>query len=200
MPHDGTSQGTGGSARDQLLGGLFEDLEQQAEGLHLAERDAEVADRSRAEYSQVTLAARLHASVGGVPSLRVQGVGTLEGLLVRVGLDWCLVRTEPAGQEWIVRLAALLGARGLSARAVSEPARSVLARLGLGSALRHVAESGAGVVLEHVDGGRQRGTIVRVGADFVEIAGAREFGTDPWTDEPDRLVLPFAAMAALRMN
>ena len=37
---------------------VFDDLEQQAEGLHLAERDAEVADLTLAEYTRVTLAAR----------------------------------------------------------------------------------------------------------------------------------------------
>ncbi len=192
MRNDGNREGS--------LHGLFEDLEQQAEGLHLAERDAEVTDRSRAEYSQVTMAARMHASVGGNFSLRVQGVGRLAGVLVRVGSDWCLVRAEPAGQEWIVQLRAILEVAGLSPRAVSEPARSVLARLGLGSALRHVAESGAVVVLDCVDGSRRRGTLVRVGADFVEVAGGEEPATPHREGDPGRCVLPFAALAAIRTS
>ena len=182
--------------REGSLHGLFEDLEQQAEGLHLAERDAEVTDRSRAEYAQVTLTARMHASVGRNLSLRVQGIGRLEGLLVRVGSDWCLLRTETTGQEWVVRLDAFVEVRGLSPRAVSEPARSVLARLGLGSALRHVAESGSVVVLDCVDGSQRRGTLVRVGADFVELAG----GTPHRASDPGGCVLPFAALAAIRAS
>ena len=43
---------------------LFEDLEHQAEGLALTDRDAEVAELARSEYAEIDLAARVHASVG----------------------------------------------------------------------------------------------------------------------------------------
>ena len=59
------------------LGDLFDDLEQQAEGLALTERDALVAEQSRAEYAQVDLTARLHASRGTRLVLQVSGVGRL---------------------------------------------------------------------------------------------------------------------------
>ena len=49
---------------EERLLDLFDDLEQQADGIALAERDALVAEQSRAEYAAVTLADRLHASVG----------------------------------------------------------------------------------------------------------------------------------------
>ena len=52
---------------------LFDDLEQQAEGLALAERDARVAERCRAEYAEVDLVARLHASVGTPVQVEVRG-------------------------------------------------------------------------------------------------------------------------------
>jgi len=175
---------------ENRLRDLFADLEQQAEGLHLSERDAEVSDRSRSEYSRVTMASRLHASMHRTCTMRLLGAGRLEGTLIRIGLNWCLVRAAPSGVEWIIRLDAILDIGGLSDRAVSEPARSVLGRLGLGSALRGVAESGAAVVFEHVDGTRQRGVIVRVGADFAEVRDASALGGG--------YVLPFAAMAAVR--
>ncbi len=58
---------------------LFEDLEQQAAGLRLAERDAEVAELTLAEYSRISLGARLHASLGHdlrlTPGRRAPGVG-----------------------------------------------------------------------------------------------------------------------------
>ena len=41
-------------AWEEELFALLDDLEQQAEALYDAERDAELADRSRAEYQQVT--------------------------------------------------------------------------------------------------------------------------------------------------
>ena len=49
---------------------LFDDLEQQAESLYAEERDLELADRTRAEYSAVTLASRLMASLGTVSSAK----------------------------------------------------------------------------------------------------------------------------------
>ncbi len=177
---------------------LFDDLEQQAEGLHLLERDAEVADRSRAEYSQVTMAARLNGSVGERLVLRLLGVGRLEGTLMRVGSDWFLLNGAPWGQGWMVRTAAVVDASGLSERAVTEPARSVVSRLGLGSALRGVTESGSAVVLEHLDGNRQRGTPVRVGADFVEIGGGVDGESLTRGTARTSRVLPFAALAAVR--
>ena len=49
---------------DERLFDLLDDLEGQAEALYAAERDAELADRSRAEYASVTLESRLMASTG----------------------------------------------------------------------------------------------------------------------------------------
>ena len=49
---------------EQRLLAVFDDLEQQAEGLALAERDAAVEELSRAGYAEVELAARLHAATG----------------------------------------------------------------------------------------------------------------------------------------
>ena len=180
---------------EEKLLDLFEDLEQQAAGLHLAERDAEIADRSRSEYAGVTLVSRLHGSVGAVVTLDVIGVGVVEGTLLRVGADWCLVRSSPSGHEWIVALAGVKRAGGLTERAVNELARSVVARLGLGSALRGVADTHAVIVLHHVDGTASRGHLARVGADFVELVSA----DDQRPNAPGRAdVLSFDMLAAVR--
>ena len=48
---------------EEQLFSLLDDLEQQAEAAYDAERDVDLADRSRAEYAQVTLASRLMASL-----------------------------------------------------------------------------------------------------------------------------------------
>ena len=171
---------------------LFDDLEQQAEGLALAVRDADVAERSRAEYAQVDLASRLHASAGSPVQLGVVGVGQLDATLVRVGLDWCLVAVGQA--EWVVRLAAITHARGLSPRAVSEPARPVVARLGLGSVLRRVAESRSAVFVHRLDGGVVHGQADRVGADFLEVS----VGESPTGGNGCVEVVAFAHLAAVR--
>jgi hypothetical protein len=169
---------------------LFDDLDQQAEGLALAERDVEVAELGRAEYAAVDLAARVHASVGSRVRLAVGGLGTVEARLCAAGSDWCLLSTAApgVGREWLVRLAAVTTAEGLSERAVPEAARPVTSRLGLGSALRRVAESREPVQIVRLDGAVTRGRLRRVGADFVEVVA-----------EGDRTgisVLPFAHLAA----
>jgi hypothetical protein len=174
---------------DAQLGRLFEDLEQQAEGLAIAERDVEVAEQSRAEYARVDLAGRWQASVGHRLLLDVCGVGALDGTLVRVGAGWCLVHVGTA--EWVVRGKAVGAVRGLSDRAVVEQARPVTAWLSLASALRAVAESREEVVAHRLDGALARGSLVRVGGDFVDLRVAE--------DRPGPLeTVPFAALAAVR--
>lgn len=165
---------------------VLEDLEHQADALYDAERAPELADRSRAEYQQVTLAGRLMASVGRPVRLGVLGVGPVSGDLERVAGRWCHVRG--AGQDWIVRLVAVTTVIGASERAVPEVAWSPVARLGIGSALRRLAEVGERCVVHLVDSTVHDGTVVRVGQDFVELLTAG-----------DRLLLiAFDALAAVQ--
>ncbi|RYU12854.1 hypothetical protein [Nocardioides iriomotensis] len=153
---------------EERLLAVFDDLEQQAEGLALGTRDAELAELGRSEYAAVDLASRLHGAVGSRVRLGVRGVGALDGRLARVGSDWMLLETDP--HEWLVRIAALDQVRGLGERAVDPRHRAPTARLGLGSALRGVAEERDPVLVHLLDGGTVRGTPRRVGADFVELA------------------------------
>ena len=134
---------------EEHLFALFDDLEQQAEALFDAERDLELADRSRAEYHHVSLASRLMASLDREVVLHLVGGGTVAGTLARVGTGWCLVR---GAQDWVVRTAAVLVVGGASERSVPEVAWPAVTRLGLGSALR------------------------RVGADFVEAGLGEDAG------------------------
>jgi hypothetical protein len=172
---------------EQRLVDLFDDLEQQAEGLALAERDVEVAELGRAEYAPVHLGSRQPASAGQRVVLVVGGVGRLDVTIVRLGADWLLA--DDGRAEWLVRTAAVAQAEGLSERAVHPAQRPVTARLGLGSALRGVAEERSPVLVHRSDGGTLAGRIRRVGADFVEL----------WPDERGALaVVAFEALAAVR--
>lgn len=181
---------------EKRLNGLFEDLEQQAEGLRLSDRDAEIADRVRAEYAAVDFAARLHASVSASVRLTVTGLGAVEGMLTRTGVGWCLLEDVGSGREWILRTAAVTRAQGLSDAAVGAPARSALTRLGLGSALRGLSDSRAPVVLVHVDGSRTQGQLGRVGADFVEVRGGYD-GHDRGHTAGRVDLVPFDSLAAV---
>lgn len=149
---------------------LFDDLEAQAESVFAGEREAELADRARAEYQQVTLAARLMASVGHPIVLEVEGVGALAGELARVATGWVLL--SGGAHAWLVRTGAVGAVRGASPRAVPEVAWPVTARLGVGSALRRLADAGEECLLQLLDGSQHLGTLARVGADFVEVRSA----------------------------
>ena len=144
---------------------FLDDLEQQAEALYDAERSVELADRSRAEYHHVSLASRLMASVGHEVVLDLRGTGPVSGVIERVGAGWCLVR-GPA-QDWVVNVDGVARVLGASERSVPEVAWSPVAKLGLGSALRRIAEAGDRCVLHLADGARHEAVLRRVGAEFV---------------------------------
>ena len=151
---------------DERLFDLLDDLEGQAEALYAVEREAELADRSRAEYAAVTLASRLMSSTGDEVALDLAGVGRVAGTLQRIGTGWCLVRA--GGSDWLVLLEAVVSVAGASDRSVPEVAWSPLARLGPGSMLRRLADVAVPSVVHTRDGDRRQVTLIRVGRDFVE--------------------------------
>lgn len=173
---------------DEALFDVLDELEGRAEALYAAERDAELADRSRAEYATVTLEARLMASAGRGVALDVAGAGRVAGELRRVGTGWCLVAGD--GRDWLIPTGAVEAATGLSDRAVPEVAWSAVARLRLGSALRRLADEGVPCVVLTRSGTRHDGVLLRVGRDFVELEA----------DEEQRrvVVVPLAAVAAVQ--
>lgn len=171
---------------DELFA-FLDDLEQQAEGLYDVDRAPGLADRERAEYQQVPLAARLMASLEQEVTLHVTGVGAVAGRLDRVAHEWCLISGR--GQDWMVRLPAVAAVDGGSDRAVPEVAWSPVARLGLGSALRRLADAGERCVVHRLDGARHDGTVRRVGQDFAEVLEG---------DPPRVTLVAFAAVAAVQ--
>lgn len=165
---------------------LFDDLEGQAAAAWEADREAELADRARAEYGTVTLASRLMASRGLEVSLDVPHVGRVDGRLSRVGQEWCLL--SGTAQDWIVPLRAVAGVRGASERSVPEVAWSPVDRLGLRAALRRLADAEARCLLHLSDGTRHEAYVVRVGADFLE--GRATSG--------EVLLVPYAGVVAVQ--
>ncbi|GAB3029209.1 hypothetical protein GCM10011376_14810 [Nocardioides flavus (ex Wang et al. 2016)] len=165
---------------------LFDDLEGQATAAWEADREAELADRARAEYGAVTLASRLMASRGQDVALDLPHVGRLDGRLARVGEEWCLL--SGARQDWIVPLRAVTGVHGASGRSVPEVAWSPVDRLGLRAALRRLADAGARCLLHLADGSRHEAYVRRVGADFLEALDAA--GSE--------LLVPYAGLVAVQ--
>lgn len=175
---------------EERLFDLFDDLEGQAEALYAAEREAELADRSRAAYAEVTLSSRLMASVGARVALDVVGVGLLSGELRRVATGWCALAGDR--DEWLVPVDSIAVAHGLSSRAVPEIAWPAVARLGLGSALRRLADEAAPCVVVTRAGARHEAVLRRVGSDFVEA--------EPVTDGAERpmVVLALSSVGAIQ--
>jgi len=165
---------------------LLDDLEQWAEALYAADRGAELADRSRTEYQQVSLASRLMASLDAEVRLEVVGVGPVAGELERVADGWCVLRG--AAQDWVVCLPAVAAVHGASDRSVPEVAWSPVARLGLGSALRRLADAGERCVLHLRDATSYDAVLRRVGADFVEAT----------VGEGRTVLVAFSALAAVQ--
>ena len=173
-------------AWDEDLFAVLDDLEQQAEALYDAERDAELADRSRAEYGAVTLASRLMASLGASCRGGSRVSGRLTGALHRVVEGLVLVTGRPAMGR---ALPAVSSVDGVSARSV--PGGRVVtdhpARAGVGAA--PAAPTRGAVRASTSPTGRSTSARVRrVGADFVEVAvgGGRVE------------LVPHAALAAIR--
>src|SRR5690349_17265834 len=98
--------------------------------------------------------------------LDVRGVGPVAGRLQRAGPDWCLV--HGSAQDWVVRLAAVSAVEGASDRSVPKVAWSPINRLGLGSALRRLADTATDCRLHALDGTVRDARVSRVGSDFVE--------------------------------
>lgn len=148
---------------------LFADLEREWEAGDAAERRAEIAERTRAEFARVPFLDRLRGSAGREVALTTRGGHEVRGLLARVGADFVLV--VAARHETVVPTRAVATVSGLGDVTADErEVGPVAARLGLCSALRGLAADRAQVGVELHGGRRITGTLQRVGADFVEVA------------------------------
>ncbi len=176
---------------EQPLEDLFEDLEQQAAGMQLAERDVELADRARGEYAGVRLVDRLHASLGRRVSVGLTGGLTVEGTMADAGEEWFLLEEGSRPGRWLVPVPAVVSVAGLSSRAVPAALRPARARLGLGAALHRLGEE-AGHLVVHLVTGPVPVRPVRIGADFVEALQVGAAGP------ADSLLIRFAAVVAFR--
>jgi hypothetical protein len=112
-----------------------------------------------------------------------------------VGADWLLL--VAAGAEVLVNLASVESVVGLGPEAADPDSEGpVVAKLGLGHALRAVARDRAEVRLTTTGGSSHVGTIDRVGADHLEL-------TEHPAGEPRRRVgrrlVPFVALATVRV-
>lgn len=179
---------------------LFDDLAAQQAAMELRERDAEIAEHTRAERGQLQLLDRLTAALGDPLRCRVRGVGRIEGLLTDVGADWVLIEASanaPASRELLLPVAALLAIEGLSTRAEVDPA-AASRRLGMRHALRAVSRDRAPVRLHDVEGEHLTGTIDAVLADHLDLS--RHADDEPRRGQAvrGRVSVPYVALAMVQ--
>ncbi len=151
----------------EALAELLDELAGQANAVLGQELLLEVAEQARAEYATVTLASRLMATLGAEVTMQVAGIGTVAGRLERCAATWC--HLDAGTRQWLVVQDHLVAVDGVNPRSVPEGAWPATARLGLGSALRRLADDGRSAHLHLSDGTRLEVRWGRVGNDFVEV-------------------------------
>jgi hypothetical protein len=176
---------------------LFADLEAQADALDVAQRAAEVSERTRIEAGKLAIADRVRAAVGGTVRLQCVGGGLVHGQLLRVHGDWLLI-DEEYGREAVVPLGAVTSIAGVNRFTERGPDGIVESRLGLRHVLRALARDRSRVDVQLLDGTIVSGTIDRVAADFVELATHPAGELRRRVDVHDVLVVPVAALAVVR--
>lgn len=174
---------------------FFEDLEAEADGAVGVERHAEVADRASREVGRQHLTDRLRVAAGEEIAIRVNGAGYVRGTVVSTGSEWVLV--DEAGGQVLVPVRHVMTVGGLGPKAaVPGSEGKVGARLGIAYALRGLARERARVAMTLVDGGTLTGTIVRVGADFLDLAEA--YDTAESAGARTSTAIPLEAVALVR--
>jgi hypothetical protein len=174
---------------------LFDDLEGQADFLERAERDSEVADRTRSEVGQITLMSRLRSSEGRELTLRLIGGATISGPVVRLGVDWMLL-TCPG--EVVVPLAAVATVTNLPWDSVSPHGVEVVgSRLTLSSVFRAMAIERARITVQLSDSSTVSGTPDRVGRDFVDLAVHHEDEAPRATAVSRRATVAYGAISVV---
>lgn len=149
---------------------LFDDLEGQYDEAERLEMSAEIADRTRRERARLRLTDRARPAVDADLTLGLGPAGVVSGRLVTTGPDWLLLNTE-SGAEQLIALGSVAWASGLPVQA-SDPdsVGAIEAKLGLGYALRRIAQERNPVTVIFRDGSQLTGTIDRVAADHVDLA------------------------------
>jgi hypothetical protein len=173
---------------DRALDGFLDDLERQAEGLHLADRAVEVAELRIAQYAEIELAARLHASAGRRVRVSTVDGWSFQGDLICAGTDWIVVDEGP--RSWAVTMSSLVTVSGLGDAMLPTDARPISARLGVGSVLRRRAETGESGAIRVAGGRILQGSVTRVGSDFLELD----------LESREATVVPFRALVAVELR
>lgn len=158
---------------------LFADLEGMADDDALAERDALVNDLRDGERAATTW----QQLTGGEVSFEVAGAGRIDGSVQSGNRQFIHVLTDRA--HMLVNPDAVMAVMGASRRAAKPSA--VTSGLGWSYVFRLLQRDQDRVQIYRTDASTRSGTVVLVGADFVQIRD--EAGNAP--------MVPYVAIAAV---
>lgn len=147
---------------------LFADMEAQMTAARLREAELESSELTRAETAEALLQDRFAGQEGARVQVSLRGGAAAHGEVARAGSGWVVL--DDAGVQILVPLESVLWAEGLGRRRESPEARS---RLGLGHAVRALAQARAGVRIHLADGAPGavlEGTVDRAGRDHLDLA------------------------------
>ncbi|MBA3718906.1 MAG: hypothetical protein H0W95_01215 [Nocardioidaceae bacterium] len=167
---------------------LFADLEAEAADLAAQDRDAEIAELTRAALSEVRWLERVRGATGSPATLVLSADTRVTGAVRYAGPDWVLV--EAGSDDVLVPADAVIGIEGVGSAA---PPSADRVPLTWAAAWRSLSRDRASVLVRRTDGRQVRGTVGKVGADFVELE----------RDDDSRLgqmvLVPFAAVQSVHV-
>ena len=174
---------------------LFADLEGGVESMEQQERDADIAERTRAHLGTVRWVDRC---VGARLGLRIVGIGLVEGDVDTVTRDWLLMHVD-GRSDWVINLDAVCGVVGAPPTASTAGTRSaVAARMTWVNAWSVLSRDRARVQVVRTDGTHLAGLAARVGRDFVEMRCADDFGAEDRRRGERLEIVPYRAIAAVK--
>ena len=162
---------------------LFADLEAEGAELAAQDRDAEIAERTRAALSEVHWLERVRGATGAAATLVLGGDARVTGTVRYAGPDWVLV--DAGSDDVLVPAAAVIGVEGVGSLAPPDADRVPLTWT---AAWRSLSRDRAEVLVRRSDGKQVRGMVDRIGADFVELEHDEDSRPGP------EVLVPFAAI------
>lgn len=147
---------------------LFADMEAQLEAARFRDLEREAAELTRAETAEALLQDRFVACRRALVHAGLRGGSAVRGEVVTAGMGWIML--ADAAAEVLIPVESLLWVEGLDRRRGDPERRS---RLGLGHAVRALAQARAAVrvvLVDGVPGAALEGTIDRSGRDHLDLA------------------------------
>ncbi|UFU07602.1 hypothetical protein [Ruania halotolerans] len=155
---------------------VFADLQAEFDAALRSEDEAEIAELARAEMASTVLADRCRARRGHELTVRVRDGSDRTGIILESNRAWLLIG---AGERRVlVPMSAVVLAWPLGGEVAPEPG-AVELRMGLGRALRALAQTGSEVAVRTL-AGDHRGRLARVGADHCDLVTPQALITVAW--------------------